>query len=190
VARVIDGDTIELTTGEVVRYIGIDTPELNSEGAEDDECLAWLARLRNMELLGMGNLKLVEDPTAKTDKYGRLLRYVYINDLFINEVLAKEGLAEIFFCQPDWENCPVSSDKTREDMIRASNQDAKNSLRGIYSGVCEEEVEPKKDAEKFESKTEEKILEDDFLLEDNVASTSTSRQCNYHACARQLTMKI
>ncbi len=175
VARVIDGDTIELTTGEKVRYIGIDTPELNSEGSDDDECLAWLARLRNMELLSMGELKLVEDSTAKTDKYGRLLRYVYINNLFVNDVLVKEGLAEIFFCQPGWENCPVTTDKNKENIIKASNQEAKNNARGIYSGVCDKEDEPEKEIiKKFEDKIEEKIILEEKFIENNTASTSTS----------------
>lgn len=76
VDRVIDGDTIVLTTGEKVRYIGIDTPELGEPGPGDDECLAWAARIRNMELLSMGELKLIKDPAADKDKYGRLLRYL------------------------------------------------------------------------------------------------------------------
>lgn len=82
IKRVIDGDTIELENGEKVRYIGIDTPELNGEGKEDDECLAWLARLRNMDLLEQGkDIRFMADNGGEKDKYGRLLRYVYVNSL-------------------------------------------------------------------------------------------------------------
>ncbi|MCD4694091.1 thermonuclease family protein, partial [bacterium] len=75
---VYDGDTILLENGEKVRYIGIDTPELNKTGKEDDECLAWEARARNMELLSQGKVTLKKDPGADKDKYGRLLRYIYV----------------------------------------------------------------------------------------------------------------
>ena len=94
---VIDEDTFVLSTGEKVRYIGVDTPELKKSGPKDDECLAWVARIRNMQLLGLGDLKLVKDSLSDKDKYGRLLRYVYAGDIFVNERLVLEGMAEEFF---------------------------------------------------------------------------------------------
>ncbi|MBU4374898.1 right-handed parallel beta-helix repeat-containing protein [Patescibacteria group bacterium] len=155
VDRVIDGDTIVLTTGEKVRYIGIDTPELGKPGAEDDECLAWAARIRNMELLSMGELKLIKDQAADKDKYGRLLRYVYINEVFINEQLAREGLAETFFCLPGWENCPVTADKQREKIIINARNDAEKNSRGLFSSVCAQD-EPEDETLKHENtKTKE-----------------------------------
>ncbi len=174
VARVIDGDTIELTTGEKVRYIGIDTPELNSEGPNDDECLAWLAKVRNMELLGRGDLELVKDPSVDKDKYGRLLRYAYSGGLFINKQLVLDGLAETFFCQPSWENCPATSDKNRESVIIEANQEAKDNYRGIYSGVCDEEKTAEKlVSDDFKEEKLEVILDKNFSKK-NIASTSTS----------------
>lgn len=138
VARVIDGDTIELINGDIVRYIGIDTPELNQAGADDDECLAWVARIRNMNMLSSGDLKLIKDPGVDKDKYGRLLRYVYAGGVFINEALAREGLAEIFFCQPGWENCPVTADEARENKIKNAYEDAKANERGLFSEICKD----------------------------------------------------
>jgi len=161
VAYVIDGDTIVLTNGDKVRYIGIDTPELNEVGADDDECLAWTARLRNMELLSNGDFELVKDPNMDKDKYGRLLRYVYSGGVFVNEKLVKEGLAETFFCEPYWENCPVVKDNVRRQQILLANVKAKNNKRGIYSGVCEEKnkeeiakIESEISSEKTEIKPE------------------------------------
>jgi micrococcal nuclease len=76
VSWVIDGDTIELSTGEKVRYIGIDTPEVNRPlGREITKC--------NDSLVGGREVHLVFGKD-KYDRYGRLLAYVYINGEFIN----------------------------------------------------------------------------------------------------------
>lgn len=158
---VIDGDTIVLTNGEKVRYIGFDAPELNKEGPDDDECLAWVARLRNMQLLGSGNLKLIKDPSADKDRYSRLLRYVYSGNVFLNDQLAKEGLGEAFFCQPGWENCPLTSDKSREDIILQSANFSKNNNLGIYSTVCREDKEELKNIVKEDDNNE--LIEKDPL---------------------------
>jgi len=154
VAYVIDGDTIILTTGEKVRYIGIDAPELNKPGPEDDQCLAWAARLRNMQLLAKGELRLVKDPAVDKDQYGRLLRYVYAGDLFVNEQLAREGLVKAFFCQPGWQNCPVTADKQRRQIITAAVSSAKQNKRGLFSGACQQQ--PDKKAVKKKVKIEKK----------------------------------
>ena len=158
IARVIDGDTIVLTTGEKVRYIGIDAPELGEAGPADDECLAWVARLRNKELLSKGELKLVKDKAVDKDKYGRLLRYVYTGNVFVNGQLALEGLAETFFCQPGWENCPVTSDESHQQIILSASDSAKRNKRGLFSGVCELELIKEE---------EEPLLKLDFSKNDN-----------------------
>lgn len=136
VRRVIDGDTIELDNGERVRYIGVDTPELNDAGAEDDECLAWTARLRNERLLANGRVFLYRDDSVDRDKYNRLLRYVYVEQNFINKTLVAEGMGRMFFCKANYKNCPVTSDFGRESEIRKAAQEAEENKRGVYSGVC------------------------------------------------------
>src|SRR3989339_793 len=133
---VIDGDTFVLDTGERIRLIGVDTPELNGAGKDDDECLAEWAQIRMKELLGAGKLNLVLDPGMDKDKYGRSLRYVYADNLFINEQLALEGLAEIFFCEPYFENCPVAEDMERKNIIIEAGKAAQGAKRGIYSSFC------------------------------------------------------
>jgi len=155
---VIDGDTIDLENGDRVRYVGINTPELKGAGSEDDECLAWVARSRNMALLGMGDVELVRDENMDIDKYGRLLRYVYAGDMFVNEVLVREGLAEPFFCKVGWENCPLVSDEQRKQEILEANIEARENKRGIYSEVCleqEEREEQDRQEEQEQNKQEE-----------------------------------
>lgn len=91
VKRVIDGDTIELENGEIVRYIGIDTPE-TSPPLTPIECYGPEATEYNRELVEGKTITMRRDIKNK-DKFGRILRYVYINDQFVNMKLLKEGYA-------------------------------------------------------------------------------------------------
>src|SRR5690606_31224693 len=82
VAAVIDGDTIELSTGERVRYLMIDAPEL-SGGAE---CYGPEARDLNTELVLGKDIELRYDVECE-DRYDRLLAYVTIDGREINSLL-------------------------------------------------------------------------------------------------------
>ena len=136
VSRVIDGDTIVLNNGERVRYIGVDAPELRSDGPDDDECLAWFSKIRNEQLIFNKELKLIKDPGMESDKYGRKLYYIYVGNVLVNEILAKEGLAKVFYCQPQWENCPMPLDNVVKNIIIEAGASAKLNKRGVYSDVC------------------------------------------------------
>jgi micrococcal nuclease len=103
VRRVIDGDTIEVEFGAgelvLVRYVGIDTPERATETSKE-ECFYNEATNRNKELVEGKEVRLRTD-VSDTDKYGRLLRYVYVGDEFINLKLVSEGYAEAIKIEPD-----------------------------------------------------------------------------------------
>ena len=72
VARTIDGDTVELYTGERVRLIGVDTPERGEPGFnEATEFTRNLVEGETVWLSGSGN---------DTDRFGRLRRYVWIQE--------------------------------------------------------------------------------------------------------------
>ena len=84
--EIIDGDTFRLETGEKVRLIGIDAPELSQPGGElSREYLAHLI---------CGKRVTLEKGSEDRDRYNRLLRFVYINDLCINEEMIRQGYAE------------------------------------------------------------------------------------------------
>jgi endonuclease YncB( thermonuclease family) len=83
--RVVDGDTIEIQSGEYIRYLGIDTPEKG-------EPLFNEATNLNRSLLTEGSVGFESDVTD-SDIYGRLLRYVYAGDVFVNLELVRSGLA-------------------------------------------------------------------------------------------------
>lgn len=105
VRSVSDGDTVraDLEDGPDdvrVRYIGIDTPELTTE-AGGPEPFAADAAERNEELVRDRRVCLERD-VSQTDRFGRLLRYVWLPDgTLVNEILLREGLASVATFPPD-----------------------------------------------------------------------------------------
>lgn len=98
ITKVYDGDTITLSTGERVRFLQIDTPELSSSECYGDEARRVLVTL----LSAPGQLTLKTDPKLdKVDRYGRLLRYVFIGKTNINLKLVEMGAATPYFYKGD-----------------------------------------------------------------------------------------
>ena len=93
VSKVIDGDTIELKTGETVRLLGINTPEIGQPCYEE-------ATNRLKELIEGKQIRLESDVVDK-DQYGRLLRHVFIDNTFVNLVMVREGYAHVYIVQPN-----------------------------------------------------------------------------------------
>lgn len=115
VTKVIDGDTIEIETGERVRLVCINTPETNEP---------YYAEAKNFltDYILNKEVKLVKD-VSETDKYGRLLRYIYLEDEFINGVLVEQGYARVYRYSPDTELC---------DELSVLETKAKNNKLGIW----------------------------------------------------------
>jgi len=94
VERVVDGDTITLlANGDKVRLLGINTPERG-------QYLYAEAKERLEELI-LGSPVLMEADVTDTDKYGRLLRYIYSGGENINIRMVREGLAFVYIIEPD-----------------------------------------------------------------------------------------
>ena len=93
VARVIDGDTIELVGGERVRLVQIDTPE------KHDECYGDAASALTRRLLPAGTkVRIEQDPGLdQVDRYQRKLAYVWKGDEDVNVTLVREGAAGVWF---------------------------------------------------------------------------------------------
>lgn len=86
VSQVIDGDTIRLEDGRRIRYINVDTPEI-----EEEECFASQASKINQELVE-GKLVRLELDVNEMDRFGRFLAYVYLEDeTFVNQYLLESG---------------------------------------------------------------------------------------------------
>lgn len=122
VRRVIDGDTIELTDDRVVRYIGIDTPEV-SHPQKDQECFGRESTRFNKDLVEGRDITLIKD-VSDTDKYGRLLRYVYVEEVFVNEHLVNQGYAKVSTYPPD---------VRYSDLFLAAERKARDSNLGLWS---------------------------------------------------------
>lgn len=100
VSKVVDGDTIEIEGGAHIRYIGVNTPE-TVHPTKAVECFGKEASDYNKKLLEGGFVRLQRDITD-TDKYGRLLRYIYLPDgTFVNLKLVTEGYAYADTYPPD-----------------------------------------------------------------------------------------
>ena len=97
IARVVDGDTVNLTSGARVRLVQIDTPEVYYSA----ECYGEQASAVTKRLLPPGTLvRLYREPkTDAVDQYGRLLRYVFrVRDrLNVNVQLVRVGAAAPYF---------------------------------------------------------------------------------------------
>jgi micrococcal nuclease len=93
VTSVIDGDTVELADGRHVRYLGIDTPESGEYYAEE-------ATAKNKDLVE-GRAVELQRGKRDQDEYGRLLRYVYVDGIFVNAELVAQGYATAYIFDPD-----------------------------------------------------------------------------------------
>ena len=145
VTRIIDGDTIEVelvlslalseAEGEVkgiegrrykLRYIGVDTPETRHP-QKGLECFGREATEKNRELVE-GKVVYLEKDVSETDRYGRLLRYVYLADgTFVNAELVRLGYAQVATYPPDVRYA---------DLFLRLQREARQAGRGLW-GQCQ-----------------------------------------------------
>jgi len=128
VTRVIDGDTIQLEDGQRLRYLGIDTPE-TVDPRKPVQCFGVEASEKNKELVEGKTVRLEKDITDK-DKYGRLLRYVHLDNLFINLELVKQGFATSYTYPPDV--------KYQSEILQAEKE-AREANRGLWAACLSPE---------------------------------------------------
>ncbi len=128
VQRVIDGDTIELSTGQTVRYIGMDTPE-TKHPTKGQECFGREASERNRQLVEGKSVRLEKD-VSEVDRYGRLLRYVWMGDQLVNQLLVAEGYAFARSFPPDI---------TKQAELFQAEQTARSQNLGLWA-VCQPEL--------------------------------------------------
>lgn len=137
VTEVIDGDTVKLSNGKLLRYIGIDTPEIRiKEGKEfiyAPQFFSLDAKKFN-ERLVEGKFVKIEFDVDKTDKYGRLLGYCYVDDIFVNARLIEEGFAVLYTRPPNV--------KYVDEFIKLQRQarEDKKGLWGAYETISHNEA--------------------------------------------------
>lgn len=116
VTRIIDGDTLVISTGETVRLIGVDAPEKK-------DCYSINASNRLQELV-LDKAITIEYDKEEKDRYGRTLLYIWVDGIFVNEVLAYEGFADSKRYPPNIKYAPI---------FEAAEEEAKPQKLGIWS---------------------------------------------------------
>lgn len=129
VSKVVDGDTLELVDGKTVRFIGIDTPE-TVDPKRPVGCFGKEASNETKSLLSGKEVILQKDVSDK-DKYGRLLRLIFLplpngQLLFVNDYLVREGFARVMTYPPDIKY---------NEKLRQAEEEAKQYGRGLW-GFC------------------------------------------------------
>jgi len=117
VARVVDGDTIELADGRRVRYIGINTPE-------HDQPYYQEATEANRQLVGSKDIQLEFDQET-FDKYGRTLAYIWVDGAMANWEIVNRGFANAYTVPPNVKY---------EGEFRQAERDARETERGLWAG--------------------------------------------------------
>lgn len=126
--KAYDGDTIQATINgqkEKIRLLMVDTPEMNYNKGEAQP-FAEEARDYTIKLLeNAKKIEAVYDVGPETDNYDRLLAYVFVDDVLLQESLLKEGLAAVRFIH--------KPNNTFENEFRDIQQDAEQEKLNIWS---------------------------------------------------------
>ncbi len=121
VVKVIDGDTVVLSDGRTVRYIGVDTPEQGQPYYD-------AAKNFNRRLV-LGKQVELELDVERYDHYGRLLAYVFVRNLrgqrlFVNAELIRNGFARVYTKPPN---------VRYTDLFVQLQEEARRKRRGLWS---------------------------------------------------------
>ena len=124
VSRVIDGDTIELQTGERMRYLLVDTPENTTEV----ECFGPEATAFNREVVEGAEVELTYDEEC-TDRYDRTLAYVTVRGREINSLLVERGYGCALYIPPNGQD--------RREEFEDLQAQARAARRGLWAACSE-----------------------------------------------------
>lgn len=128
VIKVIDGDTIDVLIDNQkvrVRLLGINSPE-SVDPRRPVECFGKESKKFLESIISGQVVELVTDPEKpNTDEYGRLLRYVYLGDQFVNQTMIDEGYA--------YEYTYHNENYLFQDDFKQSEQTARSQRKGLWS---------------------------------------------------------
>lgn len=164
VNHVIDGDTIRIAAGDSVRFIGIDTPEIDWENNEA-EYYGWEAREYLQQKLHEENVRLKYDQQKK-DHYGRLLAYVYLNDKNINQDLLEKGYATLMTVEPNIKY---------EAQFKSTAEEARRSRKGLWNKV--EELSSKLPL--LDYQTAQIFIGEKVIVEGEIVNTAKTEAVTY-----------
>ncbi len=122
VERVVDGDTIVLDNGTIVRLLGVNTPERGQPFYEEAKAFT--------EELTLGKPVRLERDVVPVDQYNRVLAYVYLeDDTFVNLEIVRQGYGQVYVIPPN---------VAHVEELREAEQEAREQGRGLWkpSGVA------------------------------------------------------
>lgn len=131
--QVVDGDTIYLDNGKKIRFVGVNTPERGVNG--------YITSKNFVQKLCLNKKVGIDiDDRKHNDKYGRTLAVVIVDGKNVNEMLLKEGLAEIMYMPPsefypfNWagSNTHVADSHTSSSSSSSSSHSSSSSGSGSY----------------------------------------------------------
>ena len=118
VKRVIDGDTIELANGQIVRYVGVNAPN-NGQPFEEEATEA------NTKLVS-GKTVMFEYDAYTSDRFGRVLAYAVVDGKNVSIELARLGLVKVTIYEDRRKL------KYQDELLKAQDE-AKKKKRGVWS---------------------------------------------------------
>lgn len=134
VVRISDGDTLTISTGEKVRFLQIDTPEISPA-----ECYGTEAHKALISLIGKSSIFLESDSVSDDqDQFGRKLRYVKVGKINLNLKLVQIGAATPYFYQGE-------KGKYATQLLKAA-ENAKAKKLGLWKMCPNTKLEPLKPA--------------------------------------------
>jgi micrococcal nuclease len=121
VTRVIEGNTLELSTGEKVRLIGVDTPEIK-DPRKLVQAFGKDASAFTTQLVEGKHVRLEFD-VQRQDQYQRLLAYVYVGDVMLNAELVRQGYAQV---------APFAPNVKYQGLFLKLQREAREARRGLW----------------------------------------------------------
>jgi len=112
IQKIIDGDTLELSTGERVRLKGINTPESS---------MPYYTEAKTF-LQSIVQNKLIQIENHGTDKYGRILAHIFINNRNVNAQILEQGLATLYYYESD----------SHYDELKEAEEFARQNQKGLW----------------------------------------------------------
>jgi micrococcal nuclease len=125
VTRIVDGDTIVVKVqgrDYKVRYIGMDTPE-TTDPRRPAQYFGKEAADKNRELVE-GKMVILEKDVSEMDRYGRLLRYVWVEGVMVNAEMVRLGYARSYTYPPDVKY---------QDVFATLEKEARENKRGLWA---------------------------------------------------------
>jgi micrococcal nuclease len=127
VTHVYDGDTIVISDGRRIRYLGIDAPETGRDGGPPEPYAQEAEHLNRRLTISKGvRLEVVKE---RHDRYGRTLAYLFLKDgTFVNLEIVERGMAFCLFS---------GTPRPYDGLLLSAQQRAMLSRKGLWGNLKE-----------------------------------------------------